>query len=390
MELSQSPPAEQESAGVARARTVKRLASFALSVMPADRGCLWLLLGSTFLVIAPDLAWWPGLHEAALTALRAAGLAAVVGQTKLRLWLAVLPYASEPLVVAGAASFFVGFFPGKMPLRRLRLWVYTPAALGIALPLAIASLVLASPLGHNPAVGHFGVAAAFSFYGVLRLALTAGPGLYFALLGLACVAQAERRVRRGAAVLPVHLKSSCPAEGSLPVWKDRRNPMRFLWTALVLMRQVDFIGSVIAALVVNDLLTLVYLRYFRGNGEVGWLLAIVALAATPVFMLLLVLWAIEDNRLQALREGFRLPFPEYLALALLLPIMVYSVPQIIARPDVPSSWLLLPSGAGGPPGYGRLYLMQLLSIYLIEEFAWRGATCSPGSWRATAFTVASF
>jgi hypothetical protein len=97
------------------------------------------------------------------------------------------------LKIAGAAGFFVCFFPGSMPLRRLRLWVYLPATLGVALPFLFVSAVsLAMRTGANPC----GNGDIFALSGTSRFAWNAGPGLHFSVLGLVCIAFAVSRISR--------------------------------------------------------------------------------------------------------------------------------------------------------------------------------------------------
>jgi len=111
-----------------------RLASFDISLMPADRAFFFLLLGSTFLLISPDLGWWNAWQ---MNTLGASGISNLsTAKHWLSVWREILL-----LKIAGAAGFFVCFFLGSMPLRRLRLWVYLPAALGVALPFLFVSAV---------------------------------------------------------------------------------------------------------------------------------------------------------------------------------------------------------------------------------------------------------
>lgn len=159
--------------------TAKRLSSFVVSVMPADRAFFFLLLGSTFLFISSSLGWWNHWQTDIFGPSRV--LSVGTGKHWGSAWRQILLFAPFPLRVAGAAGFFVCFFPGRMPLRRLHLWVYFPAVLGIALPFL---LVSAAALALQSKVNPWGNGDLFSLSGISRLAWNAGPGLHFTLLGL--------------------------------------------------------------------------------------------------------------------------------------------------------------------------------------------------------------
>ena len=183
-----------------------RLASFDISLMPADRAFFFLLLGSTFLLISPDLGWWNAWQ---MNTLGASGISNLsTAKHWLSVWREILL-----LKIAGAAGFFVCFFLGSMPLRRLRLWVYLPAALGVALPFLFVSAVsLAMRTGANPC----GNGDIFALSGTSRIAWSAGPGLHFSVLGLVCIAFAVSRISRGLAVLPIHLNATPLQAGDVP------------------------------------------------------------------------------------------------------------------------------------------------------------------------------
>ncbi len=344
----------------------KRFGSFFVSVMPADRAFSLLLFGSTFLFISSSLGWWNGWQVDVLRASRvpSAGTARHI----VSVWRQILSFAPFPLTVAGAAGFFVCFFPGRVPLRRLHLWVYFPAAVGIVLQfLLVSSGALAMQTTTNP----WGTGDVFSLAGILKLAWNAGAGLHFALLGLISIALGELRLRRGLAVLPIHLKLSSqqPCDISL-VQSDQPDWTKFVWFAITLMNQIGLIAGAIGAFTIGGTIDIIYLRYFHSHPI--WLVRIFTLTIVPAVFLTLILFFTGKSWREILRSAFRLPFPEYFAIAFLLPIAIYSVPQIFAEIRDPSHWIALPLGAADSRLPLPLILFELFLLALVEEIAWRG------------------
>jgi membrane protease YdiL (CAAX protease family) len=206
---------------------------------------------------------------------------------------------------------------------------------------------------------------------ILRLVWNAGTGLHFALLGLIAVALAELRLRRGLAVLPIHLKASSqqPSDTSL-VRSDQPDWTKFVWFAITLMNPISLNAGVAAAFIVGGLFDFIYLRY--AHSDPTWLLKILVLVVVPAVFLLVVLGFAGGQRWRVLRDSFRLPFPEYFAIALFLPVAIYSVPRILTAVHDPSRWLALPFGDTDPWLSPAFDLFNFFLVALVEEIAWRG------------------
>lgn len=176
-------------------------------------------------------------------------------------------------------------------------------------------------------------------------------------------------------MLPVHLKSSSLQVSDIPLLQsDQRNWTRFVWVAITLMNAVTLIGSVIAGSIVAVEFDIVYYlyHYHEGHSYPVWLVRIIALMIGPAVFLSLILCLVGESRREVLRNSFRLPFPEYLAIALFLPIAVYSVPHIFAHRHDPLLWITLPLRADRSPIPPAFMLLELFLLALIEEIAWRG------------------
>ena len=86
----------------------KRVAEFLRSVIPADPFQLLFLAGVVCLVVAHGLRWWHGIGPFAA--------------------LGVLP-----IIFAGAAGYFICFWPGNHPVRRILGLVLLPTITGLGL-----------------------------------------------------------------------------------------------------------------------------------------------------------------------------------------------------------------------------------------------------------------
>src|ERR1700730_2192162 len=96
---------------------MKRLAEFLRSVMPEDPAQLLFLAGTVCLVIAPRLSWWPAGFE--------------IAPEHRSDWLnrqieAVRGVIFFPILFAGIAGYFIAFWPGQHPLRRILSCIYVP------------------------------------------------------------------------------------------------------------------------------------------------------------------------------------------------------------------------------------------------------------------------
>jgi len=163
--------------------------------MPTDPFQLFFLAGIVCLVIAHGAKWW----------LVKAG--SVTGQSAN--WFGQLLQVSGPLFVyliifAGVAGYFVCFWPGRHPVRRILLWVLFPTLAGVGLMLGrlvYLSGPSSSVLESTPNV----VADRIHWAQTILWEL---PGFQFSLVGVLLIAIFTSRLAFGISTLPLALPRS--------------------------------------------------------------------------------------------------------------------------------------------------------------------------------------
>lgn len=185
---------------------MKRLGEFIRSVIPQDPFQLFFLGGIVCLIAAHGLRWEPaGLPPAG----RPAG--------DLGLWLQYgAVFFIYLIIVSGMAGYFVCFWPGRHPVRRVIWLVCVPALLGLGLMFARVLY-----LGAAPSSVLEGASSVFDQR--LRWAeatLWKLPGGFqFTFLGLVLIAIFTSRMIFGIARLPVTLQNSGIPEESSTAWR---------------------------------------------------------------------------------------------------------------------------------------------------------------------------
>lgn len=336
--------------------------------MPADGAFFFLLLGSTLLFISNSLGWWYAWERAC--ALGSCGIQATqANQRALAALAQALTLASFPIAVAGAAGFFVCFFPGKNPLRRFAWWVYLPAVIGLVLT-TVCVLTIASAT--HAAVAPWGEGKLFRFVGISSLFLNAGSGLHFALIGLLCIEAGVWRIRRGLATLPIHLNASTnEADDTRLTNRNQSDWKRFVWVGIALLNQLSIVVGALVSFTFVFGLSLLRFSFFRTNFYPNLLARTASALIPPAVFLALVLVAVGKNWRQVLRDSLRLPLPEYFAVALFIPIAIYSMSLALLRVvGLHFSDFALNRIFSVHPTFDFLLLTFLLA--LVEEIAWRG------------------
>src|SRR5260370_28532065 len=173
---------------------MKRLVEFVRSVLPADPAQLLLLGGTVCLVIAPRLRWWP-----AGMVFASARTATWFGSSLelLRVWFVY------PIIFASVAGYYVCFWPGRRPVRRILRVVFGPALAGTGLLLGRVIYPTAS------------VSCAFesTHQWALSIPWKSMPGLHFALLGLLLIGLFLSRLALGITSLPLSLPGPVVFDG---------------------------------------------------------------------------------------------------------------------------------------------------------------------------------
>src|ERR1700738_2405206 len=169
---------------------MKRLAEFLRTPIPADPAQLLFLAGTVCLVIAPRVSWWPA--GAAVTPEHGAvGLNQEVAQsigTALRFL----------MLFAGIAGYFICFWPGQRPVRRILGCIYVPTVLALAV-MCWRVLPFATPYHSilEATMPHKSIWSEFLLWKV--------PGIQFCLIGLLLMGIFTSKLIRGTSSLPLTL-----------------------------------------------------------------------------------------------------------------------------------------------------------------------------------------
>jgi membrane protease YdiL (CAAX protease family) len=173
---------------------LKRAVEFLRSVIPADPFQLFFLAGIVCLIVAHGGKW----------SLVKAG--SVTGQSAN--WFGQLLQVSGPLFVyliifAGVAGYFVCFWPGRHPVRRILLWVLFPTLAGVGLMFGR----LAYLSGSSSSVLESTSSVVADRIHRVQTILWELPGFQFSLVGVLLIAIFTSRLVFGISTLPLALPS---------------------------------------------------------------------------------------------------------------------------------------------------------------------------------------
>ncbi len=172
---------------------MKRLAEFLRSVIPADPTQLIFLAGVVCLFVAPRLRWWPlglGVASERLTD-SIAQQAQILGV-----------FFLLPIRFTGVAGYFLCFWPGSRPLRRILGLICLPAMAGLGLMFS-RLLYLTAP--SSSVLEGVGSLMAQRIRWAWSLPWKLLTGFHFCLIGLLLVALYASRLAFGIAALPLSL-----------------------------------------------------------------------------------------------------------------------------------------------------------------------------------------
>ncbi len=172
---------------------MKRVVEFLRSVLPADPTQLIFLAGVVCLFVAPRLRWWPLGLGAAPERLQDS----LAQQMQLLAVFFVLPIS-----FAGVAGYFICFWPGKHPLRRILLLICLPAVVGLGL-MFTRLIYLTAP--SSSVLEGTGSLLTHKISWVRSLPLGLLTGFHFCVIGLLLVAIYTSRLAFGIAALPLSL-----------------------------------------------------------------------------------------------------------------------------------------------------------------------------------------
>lgn len=333
---------------------MRRLGEFLRSVLPADWTQLIFLFGIVCLYIARILRSWPA-EEVSIPS----------KHLPFHTHMALLLCAHMPLL-AGVAGYFICFWPGRQPVRRILCWVCLPALGGLSLTYSLFLCYVLGPSSRGTGTTHTIGWALSPVWGL-------GPEFHFAVVGLILVALFAWRLAAGCSSLPLALpESSVPLSDDPASWR-RVQILVWILVALAggpLSFSIGLVLSGIAYPIVVFLPSIARLArlthlsglvagLIRGIGAIGGylLLASASLAMVLGFGLL----TLGKEGWKGLRRAVRLPKPEYFLLALALPFVIASF--------VAAVWHLFPPVQFSPQTQPLLWTVFAA---FFEEIIFRG------------------
>jgi membrane protease YdiL (CAAX protease family) len=321
----------------------KRVAEFLRSVIPADPFQLLFLAGVVCLVVAHGLRWWHGIGPFAALAV----------------W---------PIIFAGAAGYFICFWPGHHPVRRILGLVFLPTIAGLGLMFGAFAFLngpsSSSVLESTSSVLVHRIHWAQSMLGKLP------PGVQFSLTGLLLIAIFTSRLAFGIATLPLALSGRhvLQAEDS-ESWRRLQFLIWFLvGIAFLPVVLLSFLTMGVPFLLTSRLPSFVQSDLFP------------RLSAIPetVVILGIALCIMGREGREAVRNSIRLPDLRWPLLALAFPIgidlFISTGQYILDRVQ----WAANDFGKFAPPQFGSyfnapdIWLLLLFFAAFFEEVIFRG------------------
>ena len=334
---------------------VERLAKFIRSVIPADPAQLLILAGAVCLTVSPHLRFWPpefippGDRRSELLIQQTASLRILLGLF---------------VMFSGMAAYFVCFWPGSHPIRRILLSVFAPGIAGSGLILA-QIFWFAQPATSVLQSTHH-ITQSVKLLDWTRWVLL--PGFFFCFTGLLLIAIYTSRLAFGIARLPLSLPDS-PSNESTDSAAWRRLQCA-IWVS---------VGPLILVSVVLGFfsLPLIFSSRISVYTQTVWFnrLSTVAEGAAALGVLL---WIMGKENRQVIWSMTRLPEPRHAALGLSFPIgiaaLIAAAQYLLAR----EQWAVHGFGREAPPALGSFFdlpdpwlYLSILSAFF-EEMIFRG------------------
>jgi len=337
---------------------LKRLAAFLRSVLPADPTQLIFLAGIVCLFLAPHLRWWPqGLSSATDR----------LNDSSVELVHSLGFFFLLPISFAAMAGYFVCFWPGEHPVRRILILICLPAVGGMGLMFGRLLYVAAPSSSVLEGVGSV-VAHKLSWAQSLPWSLL--TGFHFCVIGLFLIAIYTSRLAFGIAVLPLSLPgdaaSACPDHGA---WK------RVQFLICVLVGPLYFLDILLALLTIGIPTALP--SHVPNHTLSVWIVRV-----SPVVEVLVVIavisWIVGEEGRKRLLRGIRLTAPRYFVLGFAIPIVIGAVISVGQFAFDRAQWAAHNFGQIDSPVFGNYitlpdpWLLLLFFSAFMEEMIFRG------------------
>ena len=335
-----------------------RVVEFLRSVIPADPTQLVFLAGVVSLFVAPHLRWWPtGLGVAPQR------VADSFGQTVQSLGVLFL----LPITFAAVAGYFVCFWPGNHPIRRILGLICFPAIAGMCLMFG-RILYLTGPSSSILQGPRSLVASKINWAWSLPWKFL--TGFHFCLIGLLLIAIYTSRLAFGIAALPLSLPGDAASTApDLESWK------RIQFLIWVLVGPLCFLYSFLAFLTIG--LPMILSMRVPAYSQSVWFSRFSSVAEA-ILLFAVIFWIAGSAGRQVIWKTIRFPKPEYAALALAIPIgigVLLSTGQYLFDR---AQWTAQGFGTLDAPQFGSyftvpdLWLLLLFFSAFFEEMIFRG------------------
>jgi len=335
---------------------VKRLAEFIRSVIPADPFQLLFLAGVVCLIAAHGLRWQPvGLPSAGQSA----------GDFGLWLQYGALIFVYF-IIFSGMAGYFVCFWAGKHPLRRVIRWVCAPALLGLGLMffrILYLSATRTSILESTSSV----IGNRFRWVEANLWKLP--EGFQFMLLGLVLIGIFISRMAFGIATLPVAIPNAHVSQENLEAWR------RLQFLIFLLVGPLFLVGLLLSFVSIG--IPLMIFATPPAYIQSIWFSRLAPVLETPAACTVVLYLMGPENR-QTVQDSIRLPDRTSALLSLIFPVgtaVLISAGHFVVDREV---WVAHGFGKFSAPEFGSYfdipdpYFLLLFFAAFFEEIIFRG------------------
>jgi len=335
---------------------VKRLAEFIRSVIPADPFQLLFLAGVVCLIAAHGLRWQPvGLPSAGQSA----------GDFGLWLQYGALIFVYF-IIFLGMAGYFVCFWAGKHPLRRVIRWVCAPALLGLGLMffrILYLSATRTSILESTSSV----IGNRFRWVEANLWKLP--EGFQFTLLGLVLIGIFISRMAFGIATLPVAIPNAHVSQENLEAWR------RLQFLIFLLVGPLFLVGLLLSFVSIG--IPLMIFATPPAYIQSIWFSRLAPVLETPAACTVVLYLMGPENR-QTVQDSIRLPDRTSALLSLIFPVgtaVLISAGHFVVDREV---WVAHGFGKFSAPEFGSYfdipdpYFLLLFFAAFFEEIIFRG------------------
>lgn len=335
---------------------MKRLAEFIRSVIPADPFQLLFLAGVVCLIAAHGLRWQPvGLPSAGQSA----------GDFGLWLQYGALIFVYF-IIFLGMAGYFVCFWAGKHPLRRVIRWVCAPALLGLGLMffrILYLSATRTSILESTSSV----IGNRFRWVEANLWKLP--EGFQFMLLGLVLIGIFISRMAFGIATLPVAIPNAHVSQENLEAWR------RLQFLIFLLVGPLFLVGLLLSFVSIG--IPLMIFATPPAYIQSIWFSRLAPVLETPAACTVVLYLMGPENR-QTVQDSIRLPDRTSALLSLIFPVgtaVLISAGHFVVDREV---WVAHGFGKFSAPEFGSYfdipdpYFLLLFFAAFFEEIIFRG------------------